>query len=98
MKYNITIILSAQNDLRTIHEYLADFGEDSQKKFRASFDKFIEHISSMPYMFKEYAKKPKYRMAALAYGYIAFYKINKSKRSILIYRVLNSKQNIIDLL
>ena len=98
MKYNITIMLSAQNDLRTIHEYLSDFGESSQKTFRASFDEFIENVSSMPHMYPQYTQKPKYRKAAIAYGYIAFYKINKSKHSILIYRVLNSKQNIIDLL
>jgi len=98
MKYNITIILPAQIDIREIHEYLSDFDESSQKKFRASFGEFIEHVSSMPYIYPKYTKKPKYRRAAIAYGYIAFYKINKSKQSILIYRVLNSKQNINDLL
>jgi len=98
MKYNITISIEANNDLVTISEILSEYSEKSAEIFDNNFVSFIENVSNMPNMYPKYTRKPKYRRAALAYGYIAFYKVIKSNHSILISRVLNSKQNINNLL
>ncbi|MCL2816621.1 MAG: type II toxin-antitoxin system RelE/ParE family toxin [Oscillospiraceae bacterium] len=98
MKYKISVLLLANNDLREIYESLYDFGDDPPKKFRESFDKFIGNIAEMPYMFPEYARNPKYRKATLAYGYSVFYRIDKKDNMVSIYRVLHNKRNIENLL
>jgi plasmid stabilization system protein ParE len=98
MKYNITITMQANNDLVTITEILSEYSQNPAEIFDNNFVSFMENISTMPYIYPQDTQKPKYRRAAIAYGYIAFYKVIKSKHSILIYRVLNSKQNINNLL
>jgi plasmid stabilization system protein ParE len=98
MKYDIEFLDSANGDLWQINEYLSDYGEDSLKNFRESLETFIKNISNMPFMFPKYAGKPKYRKAALAYGYIAFYRINERKKEIVIYRILHGKRNIGELI
>jgi plasmid stabilization system protein ParE len=98
MKYNIAVLLLANDDLREIYESLYDFGEKPQKTFRESFDKFIENVSDMPYMFPEYGRNPKYRKAMLAYEYLAFYRIDKKNNMVKLYRILHGKRNIESLL
>ena len=94
MKYNIDISYSVNNDLNKIHEYLSELGGNSSKKFRESFEKFIEQVSNMPFMFPQYARKPKYHKTTLAYNYLVFYKVDKKNKTIKIQRVLHGKQNV----
>ena len=73
------IILSlAKNDLREIRERLSAYGENPPKQFRADFEKFIGHVSNMPYMFSEYEYNPIYRRAVIAYGYLVFYQVEEN--------------------
>ncbi|MCL1918869.1 MAG: type II toxin-antitoxin system RelE/ParE family toxin [Peptococcaceae bacterium] len=94
MKYKITVLRLAQNDLHEIHKYLSEFGENPPKKFRNSFERFIEQISNMPYMFSEYEHNPNYRKSVLVFGYLVFYRINEHGHRVKIYRILHGKRNI----
>ena len=98
MIYNIEVLFLANNDLHEIHMYLSDFGLSTQKKFRESFDKFINQVSNMPNMFRKYERNSNYRRAALTFGYLAFYRIDKQNNTIKIYRILHTRQNIDELL
>ncbi|MCL2774867.1 MAG: type II toxin-antitoxin system RelE/ParE family toxin [Oscillospiraceae bacterium] len=98
MKYDIAVLRLASNDLFEIHEYLTNLGENPLKKFKDSFDKFIEQVSGMPYMFSEYERDPKYRRAALAFEYLVFYRVDKQKNTVKIYRVLHGRRNIENLI
>ena len=98
MKYNIFILISANNDLITIRDDLAEFGESQANAFIDSFHKFIGNVSIMPSMFPEYNRKPKYRKAPLAYDYLAFYRVDKKNKTVKIYRILHGKQNIANFL
>jgi plasmid stabilization system protein ParE len=98
MRYNIFVLLLANSDLREIYESLYDYGDNPPKKFRESFDKFIEDVSNMPYRFPEYERSPKYRKAALAYDYLIFYRVDEKNKTVKLYRVLHGKRNIENLL
>lgn len=98
MKYNISILLSANNDLLEICNTLEKFGDKPVGIFTESFYKFIDNISNMPSMFPQYARKPKYRKAGLVYDYLAFYRIDEKNKTVKIYRILHGKQNIESLL
>ena len=98
MKYNIDILRLANKDLYEINEYLSDFAENTLMKFNESFDKFIEQVSNMPYMFRECEHNSNYRMALLAFDYLIFYCIEEENNTVIISRILHSKRNIEDLL
>ena len=94
MKYNINVLCEANRDLYEIHEYLSEMGENAPKKFKSNYEKFIGQVSNMPFIFPQYAGKPNYRKAPIAYDYLAFYKVDKKRKTVEIYRILNSKRNI----
>ena len=98
MNYNLDILISANKDYFEICELLKEYGNDRVISFIDSFSKFLNNVSNMPFMFPQYARKPKYRKAALVYDYLVFYQIGKTKKTVKIYRILNSKRNIEDLL
>ena len=98
MKFNICVLISANNDLLSVCDTLAEFGDTQANIFIESFHKFLGSVSDMPFMFPEYTRKPKYRKATLAYGYLAFYRVDKKNKTIKIYRILHGKQNIDNLI
>jgi len=98
MRYNIDILISANTDFVNICENLLEYGIYQINNFKDSFSKFLDNVSTMPFMFPQYAKKKKYRKAPLAYDYLAFYQINKKARTVIVFRILHGKQNVEDLL
>jgi len=92
MKYKIAVLSVAQNDLREIHRYLSEFGENPPKKFRESFEKFVEQVSNMPYMFGEYKYNSNYRRTVIIFEYLIFYRVDEQKNEVKIYRVLHGKR------
>jgi len=98
MKWNIAVLITANNDLLEICDNLSVFDENLPNLFNESFYKFIDNVSNMPYMYPQYARNPKYRKAALAYNYLAFYQIDKKNNIIKIYRILHGRRNINDLI
>jgi hypothetical protein len=92
------MLISANADLFEACEILSEFGNIPPVKFLESFNKFKENVSNMPFMFPKYNNKPKYRKAALAYDYLAFYQVDKKNKAIKIHRILYGKSNIGDLL
>jgi len=98
MKYNIIVLCEANRDLHEIREYLANMDENPPKKFRKSYEEFVEQVSNMPFIFPQYEFNPRYRKAAVEFGYLIFYCVDKRKKEVVIYRVLNNKQNIENLL
>jgi len=94
MKYDISVLISANNDLLEISDTLSEFGDELPDIFNESFFKFIDSVSKMPSMFPKYSRNPKYRKAALAYDYLAFYQVSKKDKTIKIYRILHGKQDI----
>jgi len=98
MKHNIFISDEANIDFYEILEYLPEVSETAQKKFRESYDKFIERVSNMPFMFGKYEYNPKYRKASLEYDYLVLYNVDKRKKVVEIHRILNSKRNIENLI
>ena len=98
MGYNIDILISTNTDYVNICENLLEYGVYQIDNFKDSFSKFLDNVSNMPYMYPQYGGKQKYRKATLAYDYFAFYQIDKKNRTVIIYRILHSRQNIEDLL
>ena len=98
MGYNIDILISANADYVNICENLLEYGAYQINNFKDSFSKFLDNVSNMPYMYPQYNSKQKYRKATLAYDYFAFYQIDKKTRTVIISRILNSRQNIENLL
>ena len=98
MKYNISILITANNDLLEICYALAEFGDNPPEIFTESFYKFLDNVSNMPFMFPQYIRNPKYRKATLAYDYLVFYRVDKKNNTVKIYRILHSKRNIDKLL
>ena len=94
MKYKIAVLSLAQNDLREIHGYLSEFGEKPPKKFREGFEKFVEQVSNMPYMFCAYERDSNYRKAMIIFEYLIFYRVDEHKNEVKIYRVLHGKRKV----
>ena len=93
MKYNISMSISANADFFRICENLKEYGQAQIDILSKSLDKFVDNVTVMPSMYPQY-RNTKYRKAALAYDYIAFYKIDKKNKTIILSRILHSKQNI----
>ena len=94
----VSILRLAKSDLREMHEYLSEHGDDPPIKFRASFEKFIEQVSAMPNMYSKYEYAPAYRVAVIAFDYLVFYQADESAGEVKIYRVLHGRRNIAPLL
>ena len=94
----LSILSLAKNDLREIHMYLSEYGENPSKKFREHFEKFCSQVSKMPYMFSQYEYNPSYRKATIIFEYQIFYKVDDKKEDIMIYRILHGKRNVKPLL
>jgi plasmid stabilization system protein ParE len=94
------VLRLARDDLKEIHDRLAEFGNNPPRKFRDSFTAFIANVASMPYMYPTYDLNPKYRKAVIEFDYIVFYLVEKtgSKDRVKIYRVLHGKRDILPLL
>jgi plasmid stabilization system protein ParE len=94
------ILRLARDDLKEIHDRLAEYGITPQKRFRDSFSAFCANVTSMPYMYPQYDQSPKYRKATIEYGYLVFYEVDKfsGKDRAKVYRVLHGKRNIVPLL
>ena len=92
------ILSLAIDDIKEIHEYLSDFGETPQRKFRMSFEAFCDQIVKMPYMYSQYEHNNAYRRAVIVYDYLIFYQVNECNEEIKIYRVLHGKREIKPLL
>ena len=94
MKYKVSVLRLAQNDLQEIHEYLSNFGENPPKKFRADFERFIEQISNLPYSYGAYEYNPSYHKSVIIYEYLVFYCVDEQRNEVKIFRVLHGKRNI----
>ncbi|MCL2252875.1 MAG: type II toxin-antitoxin system RelE/ParE family toxin [Lachnospiraceae bacterium] len=90
----LVILKLARNDLKEIHEYLSEFGESPNRKFRASFEEFCIQIVNTPYMFNKYEHNPNFRKAAIIFEYLVFYQVDDKTKKVKIYRVLHGKQDI----
>ena len=96
--YDVSITLSASADLDNIIDILLEYEIKTAENFMESMRKFKSTVSSMPLLYSKYNKKPKYRKAAIAYGYVAFYKVIEKSKTVEIHRILSTKQNIEGLL
>jgi plasmid stabilization system protein ParE len=94
----IIILESARNDLHEIRKYLSGFGDNPPSKFRANFEMFCSQVSDMPYMFTQYKHNPIYRIACIAFNYLAFYQVDEKAGKVKVYRILHGKRNIEPLL
>jgi len=94
------VLRLARDDLKEIRDRLAEFGNNTPRKFRDSFTVFCTNVTSMPYMYPQYDLNPKYRKAVIEYDYLVFYQVEKkgSKNRAKIYRVLHGKRDILPLL
>ena len=92
------ILKLARDDLRDIHEYLSEFGETPQKKFRESFEKFCNQVEDTPYLYSQYEQNPKYRRAVIEYDHLVFYQVEEGSERVKVYRVLHGKRNIENLI
>ena len=72
------VLKLARDDLREIHERLSEFGANTPKKFRESFEKFCIQAENMPYIYSRYEPNPKYRRAVIEYDYLVFYQVEES--------------------
>ena len=88
------ILKLAKDDLREIYEQLFEYGMNTQKNFRESFEKFCILVENMPYIYSRYEPNPKYRRAVIEYGYSIFYQVDDLNRRVKVYRVLHGKRDI----
>ena len=97
MTYQIKVSLSAQNDLSNIASFiLIDSGSKEQAlSYLSKIEQMILSLNQFP----ERGSIPRYRLLVLQ-GYrflsveshLIFYKINKSSKEVIIYRIIHSKQ------
>ena len=92
------ILKLARDDLKGIHEYLSEFGDNPPKKLRKSFEDVCSRVAEMPYIYAQYEPEPKYRRAVIEYDYLVFYQVEESSGRVKIYRVLHGKRDILPLL
>ena len=94
------ILRLAKDDIKEVHDRLAEFGNTPLKKFRDSFTTFCTNVTNMPLMYPKYELNPKYHKAVIEYDYIVFYQTESvgSKDRAKVYRVLHGKRDILPLL
>jgi len=95
MNYNLDILISSNKDYSEICESLKEYGNNQVISFVDSFSKFLDNVSNMPFMFPQYARKPKYRKAALVYDYYVTGSFNITGKNI---KTLAKTKNILFLL
>jgi len=94
------VLRLARDDLKEIHDRLAEFGKNPPKKLRESFATFCTNITDLPYMYPIYDQNPAYRKAVIVYDYLVFYQVDKVNNidRAKVYRVLHGKRDILPLL
>ncbi|MCM1254129.1 MAG: type II toxin-antitoxin system RelE/ParE family toxin [Clostridium sp.] len=99
MNYEISMTPQAQNDLRSIYEYIA-FDLQSPQNAASQLDRLEEHIASleeMPERCRVYDKEPwrKRNLRILSVdNYLVFYIPNHEEKMVTIIRVIYSGRDI----
>ena len=92
------ILKLARDDLKEIHEYLSEYGDNPPKKLRSSFENFCTQVANMPYLYAQYEQGSNYRRAVIEYDYLVFYQVDENTGRARIYRVLHGKRDISSIL
>lgn len=97
MKFDVTFLPGANQNLVKIDEYLSQFYPSTAVNFFEKLDKKLLLLEEQPYIGAKYIPNPKYRCLSVG-DYLAFYIVDEANRKIEIYRVLHSSQDIVQYL
>ena len=102
-KYKILVSESYHRDLRAIISYIAN---DIDAPFAAhdfldNIEKIVSSLSHMPYSYNlvddPYLQHKEFRKCIIT-NYIIFYKVHEESKTVMIHRMLHTRQNWIDIL
>ena len=93
MKYRIRFLRGARSDLKDCEAYLLQYSREAAANFYASLDKVLFSLQTMPFMFQEYSRLPRYRRFIIG-NYSVFYVVDEQKKLISIYRVLHNARDL----
>ena len=97
MKYKISFLPSADEDLLGIRDYLCQFYPNTATNFFAKYDKLLALLRKNPHVCMKYPYKPQYHRG-IAGKYLVFYVIDEKDKTVEIHRVLRASSDISQLL
>ena len=93
MKFHFRFLLSAQNDLQDVIDYIAEHSLKAANDFLEELDKRLLQICQFPKMCEVYRHNPNLRRLIID-NYLIFYEADEEKKVINVYRILHSSRNI----
>ena len=102
-KYKILVSESYHRDIRSIINYITN---DIDAPFAAAdflddIEKIISSLSHMPYRYNlvddTYLQNKKFRKCIIK-NFIIFYNVHEESKTVMIHRILHTRQNWIDIL
>ena len=93
MKYELRYMDLALLDIADIKKYLSGFYPGTWPRFSEKLRSDVSGLASMPLMYPLWKPDSDYRCLAVN-EYLVFYKINKSKKTVHIHRILHGARNI----
>ncbi len=71
---------------------MTQYSQETAADFYASLDKILFSLQTMPFMFQEYERLPKYRRFVVG-KYSVYYIVDEAKKRIDIYRILHNARD-----
>ena len=93
MKCTLKYMDLALMDVAEIKEYLSGFYPGTWIRFSEKLKENMETLTSLPYMCNFYRSGSDFRRL-LVEDYLVFYKVDETKKTINIYRILHGARNI----
>ena len=93
MKYRVKYLPETIIDRTEIRAYLAQWGENTVKKFFFLLKKKIERLKKFPYSCPVYEDDPDYRRLVVE-EYLVFYIVNEEDKIVEIHRIFHGSQDI----
>ena len=86
MSYRIRYLPRAVANKKEIRAYLAQYYQNTAKKFFSLLKKRIEQLQEFPYSCPVYEDRPQYRKLVVQ-SYLVFYKVNEDSKTVEIQRI-----------
>jgi len=89
MKYDITFLPDAEQDIDDILEYLSQFDVCTALNFYGTLKDRILTPEEMPYKYQTYEDDPYFHKMVVD-GYLLFYSIDDKRKKVIVHRVFHS--------
>jgi plasmid stabilization system protein ParE len=93
MKYRVTYLDEARQDMKDIAVYLSQFYPGTARNFASKLKKQVRGLKDMPYTYQAYEDDPYFRRMVVD-DYLLFYSVDEERHLVDIHRIFHASRDV----